>query len=105
MSAARAEACFERLEPLLQEALSPEGVQALRIAVGDARVQVWPGEACLVLTEVTDFALSGVRVLSGRVFGDEAEAAELRPGIEAWAHVVGCDEATFHSGSAADSAE
>ena len=91
------DAQFRRVWPLIAPALHMEAEdteQGLLAEILAGRAQLWPGEACAIVTQCIRSAEGGTihAWLGG---GNLREMLALRPGIEAWGRAMGCSWATI----------
>lgn len=87
--------CRVWLEPALRRGVDADlSWKALEIEAEAQRVQVWPGEASALLTQLISTPEGGrLHVWLGG--GDLRDLLSMRPGIEAWARSQGCNHATI----------
>lgn len=64
-----------------------------RILAGSA--QLWIGERCAMVTEVTQVEGEPRKIHCWLAGGDMADILAITPGVEAWARMMGCKEATI----------
>ena len=85
---------FERCAPWLAEALTPipgtHSIDDIRQACENGTMQLWPGKASVLLTEVFQYPhRKGCYVRAAG--GDVADGNEVGTRVAAWAKTIGCD--------------
>ena len=93
---------WERLEPLLQDALDRSGNHYRTTDVLEDiqanTAQYWPGENCVIVTKLVDYPEKRT-IVYWLAAGDLEEIMGLEDTINSWARDQGCAQALLHGRS------
>lgn len=81
--------CAAWIDAALDYGGGTHGIEDVRVAVAEGRMQLWPGERCALVTELVQYPrLKAVRIFAGG--GDMGEMLQVSEAVMRWAAEEGC---------------
>lgn len=82
--------CWPWIESAIRKMREPYGRDYVWSRIQDGTAQIWPGQECVIVTEI-DTQQDGSKVVNGWIAaGNRHEIEHITTTIEAWAKRIGC---------------